>query len=351
MRILIVKLGSIGDVVHTLPAVAALRRHLPSAHLGWAVERGGAASLLAGTPVVDEVIELNLRGWRRSLMNIETQAEIRKAFYRLRQSGFDLSLDFQGLLKSAMVARLARIPRRIGFGRAALREPAAALMMNELVTVDDRQHIIRKHLQLVAHLGVPMPERFEFPIALGTEDRAFADHHSARTNGRFAILNPGGGWPTKLWSPEGFAAIADQLWQEFGIHSFITFGPGEEALAQAVVSSSQSGHAERLDSSLREFLALAGQASLFLGGDTGPMHLAAAAGTPIVTIFGPTAAARNGPFNPHDIVVERDDLDCRIDCYRRSCGHTSCMKIPVGTVWEAICKRLSQSQNQNQSSI
>ena len=340
MRILIVKLGAIGDVVHTLPAVAALRAHLPDAHLAWAVERGGAARLLAGTPVVDEVIELNLRGWRRSLTNLETQVEIRQAMYRLRQQSFDLSLDFQGLLKSAMVARLARVPRRIGFCRAALREPAAAFLMNELVEVDDRQHIIRKHLQLVAHLGVPFPDRYDFPIALEPADEAFADQAAARTNGQYAILNPGGGWPTKLWSPSGFAEIADRLWQEFGIHSFITFGPGEEELAQQVVDASRSGHAERLDSSLKQFLALAARARLFLGGDTGPMHLAAAAGTPIVTIFGPTAARRNGPFAATDIVVERFDLDCRTDCYRRSCSHTSCMLIPVDTVWQGVTKRL-----------
>ncbi len=340
MRILIVKLGAIGDVVHTLPAVAALRAHLPAAHLAWAVERGGAAKLLAGTPVVDEVIELNLRGWRRSLTNLDTQTEIRQAMYRLRQGGFDLSLDFQGLLKSAMVARLARIPRRIGFCRAALREPAASFMMNELVEVDDRQHIIRKHLQLVAHLGVPFPARYEFPIALDAADHAFAAAQLEWAQGACAILNPGGGWPTKLWSPAGFGEIADRLWQEYGIHSFITCGPGEEALADEVVAASGSGHATRLDSTLKQFLALAGRARLFLGGDTGPMHLAAAAGTPIVTIFGPTAARRNGPFDPADVVVERFDLDCRTDCYRRSCSHTSCMQIPVETVWQGVIKRL-----------
>ncbi|NBO66683.1 MAG: lipopolysaccharide heptosyltransferase family protein, partial [Acidobacteria bacterium] len=268
MRILIIKLGSIGDVIHTIPAVAALRRHLPAAHLGWAVEQGGAAKLLAGTPVVDEVVELNLRGWRRSLMNLETQVEIRKALYRLRKSDFEVSLDFQGLLKSAMVARLARIPRRIGFCRPALREPAAALMMNELVEVDDHQHIIRKHLQLVAHLGVTAPSQYEFPISIGDQDRVFAAQHAEQTNGRFAIINPGGGWPTKLWSPQGFGALADHLWQEYGIHSFVTFGPGEEGLAQAVVSGSRTGHAEMLGSDLKQFFALAAQASLFVGGDT-----------------------------------------------------------------------------------
>ena len=343
MRILIVKLGAIGDVVHTLPAIAALRAHLPEAHLAWAVERGGAARLLAGTPVVDEVIELNLRGWRRSLTNQETQVEIRQAMYRLRQQSFDLSLDFQGLLKSAMVARLARVPRRIGFCRAALREPAAAFLMNELVEVDDRQHIIKKHLQLVGHLGVPFPERYDFPIALDPADRAFAEHALARSGGQYAILNPGGGWPTKLWPPGGFAAIADRLWESYGMRSLVTFGPGEEGLAQSVVTATRSGAAEMVDSSLKQFYALARRTRIFIGGDTGPMHLAAAARAPIVAIFGPTAARRNGPFSPDDRVVERFDLDCRTDCYRRSCSHISCMKIPVEPVWQAVVDRLKGS--------
>jgi ADP-heptose:LPS heptosyltransferase len=144
MRILIVKLGAIGDVVHAMPAVAALRRAMPEARVAWAVEQGGAAKLLRGCAILDDLIELDLRGWRKSLMNVETQTAIRKAMAGLRNARFDLSLDFQGLLKSAMVARLARIPRRIGFAREALREPASAFMLTERVTVDDNDHVIRK---------------------------------------------------------------------------------------------------------------------------------------------------------------------------------------------------------------
>lgn len=341
MRVLIVKLGAIGDVVHTLPAVAALRRGWPDAHLAWAVERGGAAKLLAGTPAVDEVIELNLRGWRKSLMNLDTQLAIRQAMARLRRGAYDLSLDFQGLLKSAMVARLARIPRRIGFARDALREPASALMLTELVEVDDRQHIIRKNLRLVEHLGIESSGEYEFPIAVSAADEAFAEQEWDRAGGQFALLNPGGGWPTKLWAPEGFAAVADRLWQAFGIRSFVTFGPGEEAMAHSVVEQSRTGQVEVLETTLKQFYALARKARLFLGGDTGPMHLAAAAGTPIVAIFGPTEARRNGPFAAEDRVIERFDLDCRVDCYRRSCSHISCMKIPVESVWQGVVKRLT----------
>ncbi len=339
-RILIVRLGAIGDVIHTLPALAALRHALPHAHLTWAVERGGAAKLLGGNPSLDDLIELDLRGWRKSLTTSETLSAIRANVNRLRAEKFDLSLDFQGLLKSALVPWLSRIPRRIGFTKEALREPASRWLLNESVAADDDDHVIKKNLRLVAHLGCDISGELEFPIALDVEDEQFADEQLDRCDGALAILNPGGGWPTKLWHTSEFAAIADRLWEAYGIRSAITYGPGELSLAQAVVGQSRTGAAFPLASTLKQFLALARRAKLFLGGDTGPMHLAAAAHTPIVALFGPTSARRNGPFAPNDLVVERFDLDCRTDCYRRYCSHTSCMKIPVETVWQKITERL-----------
>ncbi len=340
MRILIVRLGAIGDVVHTLPALAALRRALPDAHLAWAVERGGSSKLLKGNPYLDDLIELDLRGWRKSLSRLETLGAIGEAINRLRRERFDLSLDFQGLFKSAMIPWLGRVPRRIGFARGALREPAGAWLLTERVEADDRDHVIRKNLRLVAHLDIRPADEYEFPIGLEDGDEEFAERRSAQFDGSFAIINPGGGWPTKLWGPEGFAVIADRLWKAYGVRSAVTYGPGEETLAQSVVSQAQTGAAVTLDSTLKQFFALARRAVVFIGGDTGPMHLAAAAGAPIVAIFGPTSSRRNGPFAKNDLVVERFDLDCRVDCYRRSCSHTSCMKIPVEAVWQEVVKRL-----------
>ena len=338
MQILIVKLGSIGDVVHTLPALAALRRTMPASHLAWAVERGGAAQLLRGNPYLDELIELDLRGWRRSLMSRETRAAIRAAISLLRDEKFDVALDFQGLLKSAMIARLSGAKRRVGFARQALREPASVWLLTEQVEADDNAHIIKKNLRLAAHLGCAVDGEYEFPISLTTEDERFAEEQ--RAQGAFAIINPGGGWPTKLWSTAGFAGIADRLWEVYGLRSVVTYGPGEEALAQSVVQQAKSKAVTMLASTLKQFFALAQQASLFIGGDTGPLHLAAAARAPIVGIYGPTPSPRNGPFASDDVVVERFDLDCRVDCYRRSCSHTSCMKIPIEAVWQKVVERL-----------
>ena len=339
-KILIVRLGAIGDVVHTLPALTALRRSLPEAHLAWAVERGGAAKLLHGNPYLDELIELDLRGWRKNWKAAETRATVRASFANLRNAKFDLALDFQGLLKSAAVAWLARIPRRVGFAKESLREPTSRWLMTEHVVADDNDHVIKKNLQLVNHLGCDISGEFEFPIKLDSADEQFTKEQLEKSNGALAILNPGGGWATKLWHTSEFAAIADRLWEAFGIRSAVTYGPGELSLAQLVVAQTKSGAAFPLASTLKQFLALAGKAKLFLGGDTGPMHLAAAARTPIVALFGPTSARRNGPFAKDDLVVERFDLDCRTDCYRRYCNHTSCMKIPVEQVWQAVVKRL-----------
>lgn len=343
MRILIVKLGAIGDVVHTLPALAVLRRSLPEAHLAWVVERGGAAKLLRDNPALDELIEVDTRAWRKDLLGSETRAAISTSLAKLR--GVDLALDFQGLLKSGMMAWLSRAPRRIGFAKDALREPASAYLLTEQVAVDDDDHIIKKNLELVAHLGLAINNTYEFPLGLSAADKEFAEQQIAARGGAVAIINPGGGWPTKLWNAEGCAAIADRLWEAYGWRSVVTYGPGEESLAQSVVQASLSGAVEMLDSTLKQFFALAQKAKLFVGGDTGPLHLAAAAGTPIVGIYGPTPARRNGPFAPQDVVVERFDLDCRVDCFRRRCSHTSCMKIPVDVVWQGVERRLRNAVN------
>lgn len=345
MRILIVRLGAIGDVVHTLPALAALRRTWPQAHLAWAVERGGAAKLLRDNPSLDDLIELDLRGWRKRLGQAVAWREIAQAVKRLRAGRFDVVLDFQGLLKSAGVARLAGAPRRVGFATEVLREKASAVAYSEQVAADDRDHIIKKNLRLVEHLGADVAVPYEFPLGLSAADEAFAVKHAAQATGGFVILNPGGGWPTKLWSLTGFAEIAERLWQAYGLRSFVTYGPGESAMAEEIVQQTRSGAAELLDANLKQFLALAQRARLFVGGDTGPMHLAAAAGTPLVVLFGPTSARRNGPFAVADVVVERFDLACRTDCYRRSCSHTSCMKLPVDLVWQGVTERLQRAES------
>ena len=343
MRVLIVKLGSIGDLVHTLPALAAIRDALPQAQISWAVERG-AAEILRDNPLLDRLIEVDTKALRRGLMSGETLRAPRQQLRLLRASAFDLALDFQGLLKSAMVARLSGARRVFGFARDSLREPASRLLLHEKIQIPERLHVIRKNLALAgAALGISVPdepEDFQFPIALNSSHEAEAEAASAGADGHFAILNPAGGWPTKLWSAEKFGALADELWSHFQLRSLVTYGPGELDLANLVLENSKSAQTKAISLSLKGFYALAKQAAVYVGGDTGPTHLAVAAGTPVVGLFGPTEWWRNGSPYPEDICVERNDIGCRVDCHRRSCSQWICMDIDVERVLHAVTDRL-----------
>ena len=344
MRILIVKLGSIGDIVHTLPALAAIRAALPHAEISWVVEQS-SSEILKDNPLLDRLIEVDTKALRRGLMSGETLRAPRQQLRRLRASAFDLALDFQGLLKSASIARLSGARRVFGYSREGLREPASAILLSKRVNVPKRTHVIYKGLELVkGALDIHVPKSADelvFPIKPGSDDIAAATSAAEGTGRQYAILNPGGGWPTKLWSPERFGALADALWSYHGLHSLVSFGPGEEELADRVVRASSSGKTRATRLSLKGFYVLAKNSKLYVGGDTGPTHIAVAAKTPIVGLFGPTEWWRNGSPRPEDICVERTDIDCRVDCHRRSCGKWICMDIGVERVLAAAGKRLN----------
>jgi heptosyltransferase I len=346
MKILFVKLGSIGDIVHTLPALAAVRRAVPGAEISWVVERG-AAEILKDNPFLKTLIEVDTKGLRRGPLSGETLAATRRQLRRLRASPFDLSLDFQGLFKSALVARLSGARRRAGFDRAHLREPLSRFLLTRTVEVPDHVHVIRKNLALASDaLGVELPtsaDTFEFPIAVSPAHEREADEVVQLVGERFTILNPGGGWPTKLWDAERFGALADALLVTHGLRSVVTHGPGEQELAGRVVASSRAGAAVAASPTLKGFYALARRASVYVGGDTGPTHLAVAAGAPVVGLFGPTEWWRNGSPRPEDVCVERTDIGCRTDCHRRACSQWVCMDVEVGRVAEAVGERLRRA--------
>src|SRR5215813_12655088 len=191
MRILIVKLGSIGDIVHTLPALAAVRRAVPGAEISWVVERR-SSEILRDNPLLDRLIEVDTKALRRGLMSGETLRAPRQQLRRLRASAFDVALDFQGLLKSASIARLSGARRVFGYTRAGLREPASALFLSKRVAVPKKTHVIRKSLLLVQEaLGIPVPEDLSFPINITPTDEAEARQASAGAGSSYAILNPG----------------------------------------------------------------------------------------------------------------------------------------------------------------
>ncbi|MEK6279270.1 MAG: lipopolysaccharide heptosyltransferase I [Acidobacteriota bacterium] len=343
MRILIVKLGSIGDIIHTLPAVAAIRTAMPQAEISWVVEHR-SSEILRDNPILDRLIEVDTKALRRGLMSGETLRAPRQQLRRLRASAFDLALDFQGLLKSASIARLSGARRIFGFSRESLREPASRIFLSKTIPIPPKTHVIRKNLTLVSGaLGIPVPEAaedFSFPIATSPSDEQEA---ASVSTGNFALLNPGGGWPTKLWNVERFGRLADELWSHFGLQSLITYGPGEHELATRVIEGTRSGQATAVSLSLKGFYELARRAQVYVGGDTGPTHIAVAAGTPIVGLFGPTEWWRNGSPRKEDICVERVDIDCRTDCHRRACSNWICMDIEVDRVLQAVSERVSQT--------
>lgn len=281
-------------------------------------------------------------------MSGETLLAPRQQLRRLRASSFDAALDFQGLLKSAAIARFSGARRLYGYSREALREPASRLLLTERVKTSVNLHVIVKGLTLTAGaLGIAVPTdpaQFEFPIGTTRAHDLEAEGWMPSAGARYAILNPGGGWWTKLWSAERFGALADKLWIQHGLHSIVTHGPGERELAETVTRASHTGKTHAANLSLKGFYALARRADIYVGGDTGPTHLAVAAGAPVVGLFGPTEWWRNGSPRPEDICVERDDIDCRIDCNRRSCSQWVCMDMDVERVFDAVSERLRRAE-------
>ncbi len=346
MRILIVKLSSIGDIVHTLPALGAIRRALPEAEIAWAVERS-AAEILRGNTLIDNLIEIDTRSLRGGKIIEKILLDASKQLRELRSFEFDVALDFQGLLKSASIIKLAKAARRYGFSKQNLREPASRFLLTDTIDVEQKTHIIRKNLMLAQWaLDISVPENnFEFPIFTDRTHQTEAEKIIERTGGNFAILNPAGGWATKLWHAEKFGALADRLWEENNLISVVSTAPNEIRLAEKVLQWSESKKVILAQPSLKGFYELARRAKIYIGGDTAPTHLAVAAKTPIVGIFGPTEWWRNGSPNFDDVCIERNDISCRTDCHRRVCKNWICMDITVEAVLQAAQKRLELSSN------
>lgn len=341
MKILFVKLSSIGDIVHTLPTLTTVRNALPNAEISWAVEKG-SAEILRGNELINNLIEVDTRSLRGGKIIENILLDASKQVRELRRFSYDVALDFQGLLKSATIAKLSKAKRTYGFAKQNLREPASRFLLTKTFETPPKIHIIRKNLTLAEKaLNISIPtETFEFPISTDETHKTEAAKIIAETSENFAILNPAGGWVTKLWHAEKFGALADKLWEENGFVSVVTTAPNETDLAQKVLQNSKSGKVFPAQTSLKGFYELAKRAKIYVGGDTGPTHLAVAANAPIVGIFGPTEWWRNGSPNPQDICVERNDIGCRVDCHRRTCSNWICMDISVETVFDAVQKRL-----------
>lgn len=329
MNILIVRLGSLGDIIHAIPAAAAVRRAHPDARIDWLVDVRHR-DLLELVPVIDRRIAVNTSG-AGSVLEIVRE---------LRRGAYDAAIDLQGLLKSAVLARLSGARRVIGFPAPLLRERAARLFYTETAG-EPAPHVIDKNLSALKALGIRVPD-VEFPL----EDRKPEIAADARArlgigpHDRFAIINPGAAWPNKRWPPVYFAEVARALAARHNLRSIVLWGPAEEQLAQDVVAASEGAAAASPPTTIADLVSLTKAAAVMISGDTGPMHVAGAAGTPLVGIFGPTDPGRNGPWAEDDLTVSRfHTCSCH---YERRCRIAAWCLVDISPreVMELVDRRL-----------
>ena len=328
MNILIVRLGALGDIVHAVPAAAALRDAFPHARIDWLVD-GKHREILDLVTAIDRVVVLEkptVAGWIAAARD-------------LRAGRYDVALDFQGLMKSAVLARASGARRVLGFSIWHLREKGAAPFYSESLDASrDQPHVIYKNLRLIEALGVQNP-RVEFPLR--RIDSAARDAMVGEAGGApFAVINPGAAWPNKCWYSDRFGELASFIHDVRGLVPFVLWGPGEEALARAVVDASNGAARMAPMTRLADLVEICRSASLMVSGDTGPLHIATAVGTPVVSIFGPTDPLRNGPWSGDDIAISRfDTCGCHYD---RRCRQSEwCLTtVPVTEMTAAVQQRL-----------
>lgn len=334
MKILIVRLGALGDLVHTIPVAAALRRAHPTGQIDWVVD-ARHAELLDLVRVLDRVIALEGAtpgGWIRAVRE-------------LRRVRYDVALDLQGLMKSALLARASGPRRVIGFSIWHLREKGARPFYSEVgedrrAEAGSQDHVILKNLRLLETVGVRTPD-VEFPLRDAASPAADVVH-GLLAGAPFALLNPGAAWPNKRWPPERLGGVASFLRDVRGLRSVVLWGPGEAPLAQAVVDASDGAAILAPPTRMADLVRLSRAAAVVVSGDTGPLHVAAAAGAPLVAVFGPTDPLRNGPWAADDVFVSRyDACGCH---YQRRCHQARwCLDdVGVAEVTAAIQQRLSR---------
>jgi heptosyltransferase I len=313
-RLLIVRLSAMGDVIHTMPAVHALREAFPQAHIGWLLEERWAELLCARgsprrgkrsslRPLVDEVHSVNLKAWGKSPFSISTLQRVATVWNDVRAAQYDIAVDLQGAMRSALLARVSGA--RVVWGAAEPRESPASLWYTRKVVTRGR-HVVEQNLSVADALYARSRETSapdissEFPRDPQAEAR-IEQRLAEQGAGDFAILNPGAGWGAKRWPAERYGEVARKLAQ-LGVRSILNYGPGEEELVRAAEAAS-GGAARAMSCSITELISLTRRARLFIGGDTGPLHLAAAFRVPVVAIYGPTDPARNGPYATRSVVL------------------------------------------------
>jgi heptosyltransferase-1 len=349
-RLLIVRLSAMGDVIHTLPAVHALREAFPQAVIGWLIEerwaellsapgypRRGARSALR--PLVDEVHTVNLKAWWKSLLSISTLQRTATVWNDVRWAHYGVAVDLQGAMRSAVLARWSGAG--IVFGAAEPREAPASLWYMRKVIARGR-HVVEQNLSIAESL-IQRPAFSQADISCDfprdPQAEALISQRLAQHGiGEFAILNPGAGWGAKRWPAERYGQVARGL-ASLDVRSILNYGPGEEELVRAAEAAS-GGTAQAMSCTITELIALTRRARLFIGGDTGPLHLAAALRVPAVAIYGPTDPARNGPYGTRSVVLRSPESVT--SHARRTAADEGLLTIRTDDVLGAATKLLSE---------
>ncbi len=342
-RILIIRLSSLGDILHALPAFSSLRSAFPRARIDWLVEKGNSF-LLSAVHGIDEVLVLDTRPIREAPLNPASWEDARRLARLVRGRRYDLCFDFQGLLKTGLISWLSGARVRVGFPRELVRErPAHWFYQRTLDPPVTAMHVVALNQLLVQSAGAP-PVRPEIDFDPGERaDELVSSLLEAERLSDFVVINPGGGWPTKRWSPARFGGLARRIQGELALPVIVTTGPGEQELFREISMHCGTPPARHFELRFLELIPLLRKARLLVGGDTGPFHLACALGTPVVGIFGPTSPARNGPWRNGDESVSRL-LPCSY-CNGRTCPtRNECMDITVDQVFNAVVNRIARDK-------
>jgi heptosyltransferase-1 len=328
-RILVVRLGAMGDVIHALPAVTALARALPDAEIDWIIEPHWAC-LLQDNPFLNVVIPFPLKVWRKQPFSPNSWGACRQLIAGLRADDYDLVIDLQGLIKSAVVSRLTGAGRRAGFDTSNLREPLAAKFYTEQHAAGGK-HVVDKNLAVIASLLGKSPAAAEFPMPTGEESSDLPD-------GDFILATPVAGWGSKQWPQGHYAQLAHMVHQRFGLPLVLDCAPADRACVKQIVRSAPAGSALLHVSTIPQLIGATRRARAVVGVDSGPVHVAAALNKPGVAIFGPTAPARNGPYGCTFIAL-RDER--ATTSYQRASTISAAMSsVTADQVCDALGERL-----------
>ncbi len=346
MNILIVKLSAIGDVIHTLPSLAALRKLYPDAHITWVVEEA-AAGLVQNHPHLNTVLISRRKSWLKDFSNGEIcrpLREIRSFLRELRTRPYDLVIDFHGLFKSALIVLLSSGKRKLGYD--SLQE-LSGLFYNEKIPEDMNKHAVDRYLDFPRYRGAKIVSP-EFTLPSDNDAKARVQstlENNGLENKKFIAINPVAYWETKLWDNEKFARLADAIIAKLNIEVVFT-GSEKGSIEKILTLMKSKGGNLGGETTLTELAYLYKKALLVITTDSGPMHLAAAVGTPVIALFGPTDPKRTGPYGEGHTIISTD-LPCS-PCFLKNCSTKKCMQdISPQQVMAAIEERLKGGKDGN----